>query len=213
MCVLALLALAAARPIRAADTPLPDGSFENGPPPASGWVEVINTPTDCSTAISNWASDWNGLAAPAGSLDFWAGGYCDGTADQKKITAAVSQSVTVPNSVPVLKFKYASYRVDTDDVAGNDVAKIAVDGTDTVWSFDASKSSSNTFNGSTGGFVDGKVDLCAYAGQQVLLSVGLVPGSGDYVANVRFDHFRWADGIFLSSFECDLDGWELVEEP
>jgi hypothetical protein len=220
MCVLALLALAGSLPLAAADTPLPDGSFENGQPPASEWVQVINTPTLCPTAINDWEEIW-GLAAPHGSLDFYLAGFCgtidtpDSDPDKKPIVNSVSQLVTVPSTNAVLKFWFASYRKDVDDVANSDLARVKANDT-TIWSYDGSSASSNTYSGSSGGFVEKSVDLCAYAGENVILTISNKSTDSDgseRVANFRFDHFRWADGIFLSGFECDFDGWELLIEP
>jgi len=205
------LALAAV-PARAGETPLSDGGFENGPPPASAWSETTNQAADCPSNIGDWSSIW-GLAASEGSLDFWAGGACLVDNAYLPISSAVGRLIDVPASEPILRFRYAAFRVDPDDTANNDVVYIRVNGI-VVWGLDVSKQSSNTFDGASGGFVDGAVDLCASAGSAAFLTVTLAPGAGSNVGNVRFDDFRVAsaDGIFVHGFECGTAGWSEVAE-
>jgi len=207
----ATLALGAAL-ARAGETPLLDGGFENGPPPTSAWSETTNRATDCPSNIGDWSGIW-GLAASEGNLDFWAGGACLVDNAYLPISSAVGRLIDVPASEPILRFRYAAYRVDPDDNAGNDVVYIRVNGI-VLWGLDVSKQSSNTFDGASGGFVDGAVDLCASAGTVAFLSISLAPGTGSNVGNVRFDDFRVAsaDGIFVHGFECGTAGWSEVVE-
>src|SRR5438093_62818 len=68
-----------------------DGSFENGPPPASAWSETTNT--TCGTGIGDWSALF-GEPAPDGVSSFWAGGFCP--AGSLATNNTVSQTVLVP---------------------------------------------------------------------------------------------------------------------
>jgi hypothetical protein len=87
---------------------VPDGSFENGPPPNSLWTETTNTTCE-------WILDptpvW-GIPAFNGVYAFWAGGYCC-----TPNTDTVSQTITVPGggSATLIAFKANFYRPDVDD--------------------------------------------------------------------------------------------------
>jgi hypothetical protein len=90
---------------------VPDGGFENGPPPSSLWTEQTNTTCE-------WILDptpvW-GIPAHTGTFAFWAGGYC-GTPN----TDVVMQSITVPTGNRViLAFQANFYRPDMDDPAAD----------------------------------------------------------------------------------------------
>ena len=75
-------------------TPINDGSFENGAPPASAWTEVYN-PLACSltSRILDPSGYW-GIPARTGTYAWWGGGYCG--ADPNPPPFYVEQSVTVP---------------------------------------------------------------------------------------------------------------------
>ncbi len=152
-----------------------DGSFENGPPPASAWTEVTNTGCEW---IGDWSGVW-GVAAYDGTYDFWAGGYCSGA----PTTSSVEQTIAVPATDATLSFQYLAYRPDPDD-ADADTAYIQVNGT-TVWTLDL-VGANNTYPN----WVNATVDLSAYAGQSVALKLGAV-SAGAQTGNVRFDYLEF----------------------
>jgi hypothetical protein len=154
-----------------------DGSFENGPPPASAWTEFTNNACE-------WIGDWSGVwgaAAYDGTYDFWGGGYCSGLPS----TDSVEQAITVPAG-GVLSLWYMAYRVDADDAAA-DTAYVSVDGTD-VWNLDLVQAN-NTFPN----WVNVTLDLSAYVGQTVNLKLGVI-SAGDQTGNIRFDFLEFAGG-------------------
>jgi len=152
-----------------------DGSFENGPPPASAWTEVTNSTCEW---IGDWSGVW-GVAAYDGVFDFWAGGYCSGV----PTTSSVEQQIPVPTAGATLSFWYLSYRPDADD-SQLDYAYVQVDGT-TVWTLDLIQAN-NTFPN----WVNTTVDLSAYAGQNVTLKLGAV-SAGTETGNIRFDYLEF----------------------
>ncbi len=151
-----------------------DGSFENGPPPASAWTEWTNT--SCGW-IGDWSAIW-GVPAFDGIYDFWAGGYC-GIPN----TNYVQQSVSVPVGESTLSFWYLSYRPDPDD-ADLDYAYVSVDGTQ-VWTLDLIQANDTYPN-----FVNVTLDLSPWAGQVVMLEFGGV-SVGSSTGNIRFDYIEW----------------------
>jgi hypothetical protein len=158
-----------------------DGSFENGPPPASAWTETTDN-------LCEWIGDWSavwGAAAYDGLNDYWGGGYCSGVPSSD----SVEQSITVPAGGQ-LSFWYMAYRVDADDAAV-DTAYVDVDG-NTVWSLDLVLAN-NTFPN----WVKVSADLSAYEGQTVNLKIG-ANSFGDQTGNIRFDFVEFA------SAGCDL---------
>jgi hypothetical protein len=159
-----------------------DGSFENGPPPASAWTETTNN-------LCEWIGDWSGIwgaAAYDGTYDYWAAGYCSGLPS----TDSVEQTITVPAS-GVLSFWYMAYRPDSDDAAV-DTAYISVDGT-VVWSLDLIQANDTYPN-----WVQASVDLSAYAAQTVNLKLG-ANSFGDLTGNIRFDFLEFPTGCDLPS--------------
>jgi hypothetical protein len=158
------------------DALVSDGSFENGPPPASAWTEVSDSPCEW---IGDWSAIW-GVAAFDGIYDFWGGGYCNNVPS----STTVSQSIPVPPADSDLSFWYITYRVDADD-PDPDVAQVSVNGTP-VWSLDLIVAN-NTYPD----WVNVTLDLSAYAGQIVDLEfAGL--SSGAQTGNIRFDYIEWA---------------------
>jgi hypothetical protein len=154
-----------------------DGSFENGPPPASAWTETTNNACE-------WIDDWSGVwgaAAYDGTYDYWGGGYCSGVPS----TDSVEQTITVPAS-GLLSFWYMTYRPDSDDAAV-DTAYASIDGT-VIWSLDLIQTN-NTYPN----WVNATVDLSAYAGQSVNLKFG-ANSFGDLTGNIRFDFVEFAAG-------------------
>jgi hypothetical protein len=162
--------------------PVNDGSFENGPPPASAWTETTNNLCEW---IGDWAAIW-GAAAYDGVYDYWGGGYCSGVPS----TDSVEQTITVPAGGQ-LTFWYLAYRPDSDDEE-LDTAYISVDGTE-VWTLDLIQAN-NTYPN----WVQQSVDLSAYAGQTVNLKLG-ASSYGDLTGNIRFDFLEFATGCDLPS--------------
>ncbi len=156
-----------------------DGSFENGPPPASGWAGTSDNGCEW---IGDWATTW-GEEAYHGTYDFWAGGYCDGVPS----TNLVSQNVTVPISETTLSFQYMAYRPSDDDPTPDDYAYVSVNGTP-VWQLNMIQSNDTFPN-----WAHASIDLSAYAGQSIELTLGAV-SVGDLTGNVRFDFITWSEG-------------------
>ena len=164
--------------IRSPQGLIPDGSFEQGPPPDSNWTEV-------SDNLCEWIGDWSGpwgVAAFDGSMDYWAGGLCGTPAIPS--TDSVSQTINIPTVDPILRFWYIAFRPDPDDATVDDYAYINVNGTE-VWRLDMIQANDTFPN-----WVSATVDLSVYAGQSVVLTLGGV-GTGDgatnSTGNVRFD--------------------------
>ena len=151
-----------------------DGSFENGPPPASAWTETTNSTCE-------WIGDWSGVwgaAAFDGSMDFWAGGYCGGV----PATSSVSQaSIAVPAADNMLHFHYMAYRPDPDDPTPDDYAYLKVNGT-TVWTLDLTQAN-NTYPN----WVEATYSLAAYASTNVTLEFAGV-STGASTGNIRYDY-------------------------
>lgn len=165
---------------------LPDGSFEQGPPPASGWIETADQPCE---RIGDHSSFWY-VSSYDGSQDFWAAGYCmdQGTGVNIPMSNSVSQSVVVPADSAMLSFFYIALRLDADDVpADGDRAYVAVNGTE-LWTLPLT-SENNTYPGWAGPVY---VDLAAHAGQTVTLSLGGVT-VGDVTGHLRFDMVSFVD--------------------
>ena len=161
-----------------------DGSFELGPPPASAWTEV-------STPACEWIGDFSSawyVSPFDGANDYWAGGYCtDPDTDEfLPATSSVSQSIQIPAADSKLTFHYISFRADADDEpADGDRAYIAVNGVE-VWSSPFVQAT-NTYPDWTGPL---EVDLAAWAGQTVTLTIGGV-SVGSATGNARFDYFEF----------------------
>jgi len=153
---------------------IPDGSFELGPPPGSGWVEVTSQPCEW---IGNWTGAW-GVAPFHGSYDFWAGGYCGGI----PTSSSVTQQITVPADC-TLSFWFLCYRPDVDDVPPDgDHAYVSVNGTE-VWTR-AFTQANNTYPN----WVNAQVTLTA--GQNISLSFGAT-SVGTATGNIRFDYIEF----------------------
>jgi hypothetical protein len=166
-----------------AGPPLIDGSFEQGPPPASGW-RVTNSST-CER-IGDFSSSWY-VSAYHGTNDFWAGGYCDMGAGNVPVTSSVEQDVYIPSGATQLSFYYISFRQGIDDSpADNDHAYVAVNGIE-VWSLPFVQANDTYPNWSE----LETVDLSAYADQTITLSFGGV-SEGKLTGNLRFDSIALA---------------------
>ncbi len=164
-----------------------DGSFEQGPPPASAWTEASNSP-DCEW-IGDFASAWY-VSSWDGYFDYWAGGYCyDSYGQAFAVTSSVTQTLQVPIDETSLSFFYVSFRPDADDVPPDgDHVYVAVNGTE-VWSLEM-VTANNTYPIWTGPIV---VDLAAWAGQSISLSFGGI-SVGTVTGNVRFDFIESIPG-------------------
>jgi hypothetical protein len=165
-----------------------DGSFEQGPPPASAWTEVSNSPA-CEW-IGDFSSAWY-MSSWDGYMDYWAGGYCidEGTGELFTVTSSVAQVIQVPVETTRLSFYYAAFRPDADDVpADGDHVYVAVNGVE-VWRLDLVRDN-NTYPNWAGPVY---VDLEAYAGQSVSLTFGGI-SVGDVTGNVRFDYIELIPG-------------------
>lgn len=152
----------------------PDGGFENGPPPASLWTEMKSTTCE-------WVLDPTpifGIPAHRGTYAFWAGGYC-GTPNSD----SVSQELLIRATHPILRLYANYYRVDADD-AQADTFYVRV-GTTIVFSKPMNLAS-NTFPN----WMLETVDLSAYAGQTVRITIG-ARSQGNLTGNVLVDdvHF------------------------
>lgn len=166
-----------------------DGSFELGPPPASAWTEVA---APVCERIGDFSGEWY-VSAYDGTYDFWAGGYCNDEQSGQLLpaTASVTQTVTVPAGNSVLSFYYVAFRPDADDTpADGDRAYVAVNGEE-KWALPLTRAS-NTYPSWTGPI---HVDLIAYAGQDVALSIGGV-SVGSVTGNARIDQIEFvADSV------------------
>jgi hypothetical protein len=153
----------------------PDGGFENGPPPASLWTETTNSSCE-------WILDPTsifGIPAHRGTYAFWAGGYCGGV----PTSTSVSQQILIRASHPTLRLFANYYRVDADD-AQVDTFYVRV-GTTIVFS-----KPMNLANNTFPNWVLETVDLSAYGGQTVRLTIG-ARSQGNLTGNVLVDdvHF------------------------
>lgn len=161
-----------------------DGSFEQGPPPASAWTEVSNSP-NCEW-IGDFAEQWY-ISAWHGFMEYWAGGYC--TDDQEvpfTVTSSVTQTIHVPEDSTALSFYYVSLRLDPDDTPPDgDHAYVAVNGLE-VWTMDLIQAN-DTYPLWTGPI---KLNLSPYGGQDISLSFGGI-SEGEITGNILFDYIEW----------------------
>lgn len=178
-----------------------DGSFEQGPPPASAWTEVSNDPT-CEW-IGDFSSAWY-VSSWDGYFDYWAGGYCydQVTGLYLSATSSVSQTLLVPAGGTNLSFYYVSFRPDLDDdPVDGDRVYVAINGAE-IWSMDMTQAN-NSYPSWVGPVL---VDVSAYAGQSVTLTFG---GSsfGDVTGNVRFDFIEFVEG----PTPVQVSGWGTIK--
>lgn len=161
-------------------TPPPaDYSFENGPPPDSGWSEEL---LSCgSSRIMDPPLDWGGVGAQDGTYAVWLGGYCGAPESN-----AVEQSVTVPASAQTLHFWTVFYRPDDDDSTPDDFFHVKM-GADTVFTRAMTQA-----NDEHPDWTEHVVDVSAYAGQTVTLRFEAV-SAGAQTGNVLLDNIRFDD--------------------
>jgi len=164
-----------------------DGSFEQGPPPASAWTETSDWPCEW---IGDWSSAWY-VSSWDGYIDYWAGGYCydENSGLNQPTTSSVRQSIFIPAGNAILSFYYVSFRVDgDDDPPDGDRAYVSVDGV-VVWELPFLQAT-NTYPNWYGPVL---VDLGAWQGQTVELELGGV-SEGTGTGNLRFDFFELLPG-------------------
>ncbi|MBI4770290.1 MAG: hypothetical protein HY784_07755, partial [Chloroflexi bacterium] len=156
---------------------VPDGGFENGPPPNSNWTELKTTSCEW---ISDPSGAW-GIPAHSGTYAFWAGGYCS-----TPNSDIVFQQVTVPTDDPTLFFFANYYRVDADDPPARDFFYVIVN-TTRVKTVEMSQA-----NNSYPNWMLEQIDLSAYAGQTIKLRF-LGWSRGQYTGNVLLDDIGFGE--------------------
>jgi hypothetical protein len=175
-----------AAPLAVGGTLLPDGSFEQGPPPSSGWSETADQACE---RIGDHSGFWY-VSSYDGLQDFWAAGYCmdEGSGVNLPMSNSVSQTVVVPVDGAMLSFVTLALRLSDDDApADGDRAYVAINGAE-VWSMPLT-AENNSYPDWTGPVY---VDLAAYAGQSVTLTLGGVT-VGAETGNLRFDFVSFVD--------------------
>lgn len=155
-----------------------DFSFEQGPPPASGWTLTAN---NTCTWIGNFSSNWGINTAHHGVNSFWAGGYCSSTPN----TDSVSQTITVPTGSgnQILTFWLLSYRPDADDPTPDDALKVLINNA-VIYSRNMTRANDTYPN-----WLRVTLDLSAYAGSTVQLRFTGV-SNGNQTGNVLVDEIR-----------------------
>lgn len=150
-----------------------DGSFENGPPPASAW-------TEWSSSGIEWIVDptgaW-GIPANDGTYAFWGGGYSSGPNSNY-----VEQSISIPGNAITLNFMANFYRPDADDVS-MDYFYVKINGA-TIFTRELIQA-----NDTYPSWAEQSINISAYAGQTVTLRFE-VTSAGDLTGNVLVDYVR-----------------------
>ena len=170
-----------------------DGSFENGPPPASAWTEWSDTPA-CPTGIVDPQSSGYPPAYD-GMYVYWAGGYCEGLVTR---SGYVEQEIYVPIHVLALRFQTLFYRPDQDD-PDPDVFTVSIDGVP-VFSRDMTQANDTFPN-----WVEQTVDLAPYRDQNVILRIEAA-STGDLTGNVLVDFIT----VDVSTSIPTLNEWGLI---
>ena len=132
-----------------------DGSFENGPPPASAWTEWSDSGAEW---IMDPTSGW-GIGAFDGTYAFWAGGYGYGLPNSNY----VEQSISIPADAANLKFMTNFYRPEADDTATNDYFYVKINGASVF------VKAMTQVNDTYPGWAEQSVDIASYAGSTVTL--------------------------------------------
>jgi hypothetical protein len=161
-----------------------DGSFENGPPAGSSWTEVSDQACEW---IGDWSTAW-GVSAFDGIYDYWSGGYCG----LVPTSSSVTQTVLVPVGATTLSFYYIAFRPDPDDAPyDGDHAYVKVNGVE-KWTLPFVQAN-DTYPNWVGPVT---VDLSAYAGNNVSLSLGAdsFAGVAGLTGNLRFDYVEFITG-------------------
>ena len=154
-----------------------DGSFENGPPPASAWTMWADPP-DCNGL---WILDPSPYIAPAydGTYAYWAGGYCG----ELPSSDYVEQSISIPADATNLKFMTLLNRTNADDPPDSDWFYVKVNGTP-IYTQEMIQAN-NTYPN----WVERTLDISTYAGQTVTLRFE-ASSAGDLIGNVLVDYVR-----------------------
>jgi len=155
-----------------------DGSFENGPPPASAWTEWSSTGLEW---IIDVAPIW-GIPAFHGTYTFWAGGYSGFTPNSDY----VEQNINIPTGTTNIRFWTNFYRPDDDDVDA-DVFRVTINGTP-IFSRDMVRAH-DTYPS----WEEQVVNISGYAGQTVMLRFEAT-SAGDLTGNVLVDHITLEGG-------------------
>ncbi len=157
---------------------LQDFSFEQGPPPASGWTLAANN--TCGW-IGNHSTVWGINTAHHGVNSYWAAGYCSNIPS----TDSVTQTITVPTGSgnQTLTFWLLSYRPSADDPTPDDYFRVLVNST-VIYSRNITRANDTYPN-----WLQVILNLSAYAGSTVQLRFTGV-SNGALTGNVLVDEIR-----------------------
>lgn len=171
-----------------------DFSFEQGPPPASGWTLAANN--SCGW-IGNHSSVWGINTAHHGVNSYWAAGYCG--APPTPSTDSVTQTITVPTGSgnQTLTFWLLSYRPSADDPTPDDFFRVLVNST-VIYSRNMTRANDTYPN-----WLQVTLNLSAYAGSTVQLRFTGV-SNGALTGNVLVDEIRLGACGAAQSFDDTL---------
>jgi uncharacterized repeat protein (TIGR01451 family) len=171
-----------------------DFSFEQGPPPASGWTLTAN---NACAWIGNHSSVWGINAAHHGVNSYWAAGYC-GTPPSPS-TDSVTQTINVPTGSgnQSLTFWLLSYRPSADDPSPDDYFRVLVNST-VIYSRNITRANDTYPN-----WLQVTLNLSAYAGSTVQLRFTGV-SNGALTGNVLVDEIRLGACGTAESFDVSL---------
>jgi uncharacterized repeat protein (TIGR01451 family) len=171
-----------------------DFSFEQGPPPASGWTLTANN--TCAW-IGNHSSVWGINAAHHGVNSYWAAGQCG--APPTPSTDSVAQTITVPTGSgnQTLTFWLLSYRSSADDPTPDDYFRVLVNST-VIYSRNMTRAN-NTYPN----WLQVTLNLSAYAGSTVQLRFTGV-SNGALTGSVLVDEIRLGACGTAESFDDAL---------
>lgn len=143
---------------------IPNGDFESG---RTVWTEYSSGGYDLINISGTFPSY---LTPHSGSYAVWQGGA-------HNEISHIQQQVTVPTTCPILSFYHFITSEDIHCGPGYDIGFTRINGTDVVDTVNLCMSTV------TNGWVVKSVDLSAYAGQTVLLQIGVTTDS--------YDHSHW----------------------
>ena len=169
-----------------------DGGFENGPAPASGWEEVVESPDEASDETSfvmpDQISGWD-IAAYQCKYAFWAGGsYAISDDETAPLSNYVQQEVYVPEQTLGLGFSTCFRREDEDDASPDDLFYVEI--------IDEGNVEANIFSREmtkdNNSYPDWKryilTNISDYKNKTVTLRIGAESGAGTpYTGNVLVD--------------------------
>lgn len=155
-----------------------DFSFEQGPPPASGWTTTSNN--TCAVIGDHSGASWGIPTAHHGVNSFWAGGYCS-----TPNSNSVSQNIVVPtgSGQQQMTFWLVSYRPSADDPSPDDVFRVTVNN-NIIYSRYMTRNNDTYPN-----WVQVTLNLASYAGSTVQLKFSNV-SVGSLTGNVLVDEIR-----------------------